>query len=171
MKALREALGNFDGKAVSMLSEIRAEFGGRKAFVAELVDLAADDDPAVSDGATWLIKNQLEEGVRLTATQMKTLLDRLDAITTWQAQLHLCQSVRYLDVPARRSGALADWLEHLLHGDRPFLRAWSMDALQRLAARNAELKKRASAALDAAERDPKASVRARARRWRKSPSN
>lgn len=170
MKALRNALENFDGKAVSMLSEIRAQFGGRKTFVAELAALAGDDDAAVSDGATWLIKNLLEEGVRLTKAQTATLLDRLDDITTWQAQLHVCQSVRHLDVPARQSDAFADWLTPLLRSDRPFLRAWSMDALQRLAAGNAELKARAAAALDAAEQDPKASVRARARRWRKPPS-
>ncbi len=170
MKRLRDALANFDGKAVSMLSEIRAELGGRKTFIAELVSLAGDDEGAVADGATWLIKNLLEEGKRLTPSQTETLIGRLDAITTWQAQLHVCQSVGHLDVPARRTGAFADWLTPLLHSDRPFLRAWSMDALQHLAARNTKLTERAAAALDAAERDPKASVRARARRWRKSPN-
>ena len=169
MKRLRDALGNFDGKAVSILSEIRAGFGHRKTFVAELLSFAADDEGAVSDGATWLIKNLLDEGTRLTPSQTEDLIGRLDAITTWQAQLHICQSVGHLDVPTRQTGAFADWLTPLLRSDRPFLRAWSMDALQHLAARNADLKTRAATALNAAEKDSKASVRARARRWRKPP--
>ena len=166
MKRLRDALTHFDGKAVSILSEIRAGFGSRKTFVSELVALAADGEAAVSDGATWLIKNLLEDGAQLTPSQTEDLIGRLDAITTWQAQLHVCQSAGHLDVPARQTGAFADWLTPLLQSDRPFLRAWSMDALQHLAARNAELVHRAEAALDAAEQDPAASVRARARRWR-----
>ena len=165
MNRLRHALGNFDGKAVSMLAEIRAEFGGRKTFVSELVSLAADDEGAVSDGATWLIKNMLDEGNRLTSSQTEDLINCLDAIATWQAQLHVCQSVRHLDVPARQTEAFADWLDPLLQSDRPFLRAWSMDALQHLASRNPNLRRRADASLDAAQRDPAASVRARARRW------
>lgn len=166
MKRLRDALANFDGKAVSMLSEIRAELGGRKTFVAELVSLAGDDEGAIADGATWLIKNLLDEGARLTPSQTADLINRLDAITTWQAQLHICQSAGQLDVQVQQTGAFANWLTPLLRSDRPFLRAWSMDALQHLAARNAKLKRRAAAALDAAEQDSKASVRARARHWR-----
>ena len=165
MKRLRDALGNFDGKAVSMLSEIRAELGGRKTFVSELVALAADDEAAVSDGATWLIKNLLDDGAQLTPSQTEELIDNLDAITTWQAQLHICQSVQNLDVTARQSGAFADWLTPLLQSERPFLRAWSMDALQNLALQNPELVRRASASLEAARQDSAASVRARARRW------
>ena len=61
----------------------------------------------------------------------------------------------------------ADWFETLLKNDRPFLRAWSMDALQKLAQQDAELAQRADTALAAAEHDPAASVRVRARRWRK----
>lgn len=165
MKRLRDALGNFDGKAVSMLSEIRAELGGRKTFVSELVALAADGEATVSDGATWLIKNLLDDGAQLTPSQTEELIDNLDAITTWQAQLHICQSVQNLDVPAQQTGAFADWLTPLLQSERPFLRAWSMDALQNLALQNPELVRHASAALEAARQDSAASVRARARRW------
>ena len=120
MTTLRNALRSFDGKAVSILSEIRAELGGRETFVAELVSLAADYEGTVSDGATWLIKNLLDEGARLTPSQTEDLIGRLDAITTWQAQLHICQAVRHLDVPAQQAGAFADWLTPLLRSDRPF---------------------------------------------------
>ena len=166
MNTLEAALKSYDGKATGILSEIRASFGGRPAFLAELVRLAAHDDAPVSDGATWLIKNLLEDGVRLTRSQTEDLVGRLKAMSSWQAQLHICQSVRYLEASAPLADACADWLTPLLQSDRPFLRAWSMDALHHLAVRSANLAGRAEAALDAAEQDPAASVRARARRWR-----
>ena len=167
MATLRDALRSFDGKAVSILSEIRAGFDGRETFVAELVSLAGDDEGAVSDGATWLIKNLLDEGASLTPSQTEDLIGRLDAITTWQAQLHICQMVPHLEMPEPLTDACADWLTGLLNSDRPFLRAWSMDALQQCAVRRATLAGRSEAALAAAEQDPAASVRARARSWRR----
>ena len=166
MNTLEAALKSYDGKAASILSEIRAKFGGQSAFLPELVRLAAHEDAHVSDGATWLIKDLLEDGVRLTPSQTEDLIGHLDAMSSWQAQLHICQSVRYLEASAPLADVCADWLTPLLRSDRPFLRAWSMDALQHLALRSATLAGRAEAALNAAEQDPAASVRARARRWR-----
>ena len=166
MKTLEEALGRYDGKATEVLAEIRAAFSARQTFLSELVSLASHEKAAISDGATWLIKALLDDGGRLTDSEAEALLGRLDAITSWQAQLHICQSVRHLAVPKHLASNCADWFEALLKSKRPFLRAWSMDALQELASRDAMLGDRAKDVLRAAERDPAASVRARARRWK-----
>ena len=167
MSRLEEALARYDGKATGVLAEIRVTFGSQETFLSELVGLAAHEEAAISDGATWLIKAQLDDGARLTSSETEALLYHLYAITPWKAQLHICQSVRHLDVPMHFVTNCADWFETLLKNDRPFLRAWSMDALQKLAQQDAELAQRADTALAAAEHDPAASVRARARRWRK----
>lgn len=166
MKMLEEVLGRCDGKATDVLAEIRATFGSQKTFLSELVPLAAHKDAIVSDGATWLIKAVLDDGGRLTDSETEALLGRLDAITSWQAQLHICQSVRHLAVPKHLASTCADWFEALRKSNRPFLRAWSMDALQELASQDVEFAGRAAAALQAAEQDPAASVRARARKWK-----
>ncbi len=167
MTTLEDALKRYDGKATSILSEARATFGERRTFLSELVRLSGHDEPNVSDGATWLIKASLEDGVRLSPSQIEELIGRLDAISSWPAQLHICQSAEHLEVSAHQANACADWLTPLLISDRPFLRAWSMNALQHLAKQNPTLAERAMAALSAAENDSAASVRARARKWRR----
>ena len=167
MTELEDALEEFDGKATSLLSEIKARFGDSPAFMDELIRLADCESGHVSAGATWLIKNLLEDGGRLSEQQTQDFLGRLNGVSDWQSQLHVCQSFQYLGMPAELAGACAAWLTPILRSDRPFLRGWSMDALQHLASRAPELGDSAAAALRAAEADPAASVRARARRWRR----
>jgi len=167
MSALFEALCEFDGKAVSILSEARARLGARASFLPDLVGLASSQTEHVGDGATWLIKNCLENGERLTPEATEVLFSSLNEIETWPAQLHICQSFAYLDVPATAAPNAADWLDGLLQHTRPFLRAWSMDAYQHLAMQYPRFDARADAALVKAERDQAASVKARARHARK----
>ena len=90
----------------------------------------------------------------------------LKTVTAWEAQLHLCQIARHLTVSAKDAGRFATWLEGLLAHKRPFLRAWSLDALCRMALQHERYRTRALQALDAASRDSAASVAARVRRLR-----
>lgn len=167
MSALFEALCEFDGKAVSILSEAQAQFGASASFLPELVDLASRQTEHIADGATWLIKNCLEKGERLTPETTAILFSNLNEVTTWQAQLHVCQSFAYLEIPSPAATNTAAWLDGLLQHKRPFLRAWSMDAYQHLAIQHPSLEARAEVALAEAERDQSASVKARARHARK----
>ncbi len=167
MNTLEEALKSFDGKATAILSEARATFGDEESLLSGLVPLAAHPESRISDGATWLIRDLLDDGVRLSPSRTEDLVGHFNAAKSWPAQLHLCQSIRHLDLPEHLATRCADWLKPLLQSDRPFLRTWSMDALQHLALRNTNLAGDAKTALDAAEQDPAASVRARARNWRK----
>ncbi len=167
MSALFEALCEFDGKAVSILSEAHARFGARASFLSDLVELASNQTEHVGDGATWLIKNCLENGERLAPEMTEVLFSGLSEIGTWPAQLHLCQSFAYLDIPETSAVNAADWLDGLLQHTRPFLRAWSMDAYQHLAIQHPRFDERADMALVSDERDHAASVKARARHARK----
>lgn len=167
MKTLEQALRAFDGKATTILTETRAAFGDSETYLSDLIRLVAHDEPRIGDGATWLIKAHLDHGGRLTPRQTEDLIGHLGIAPSWQSQLHLCQLIRHLEVSALLADACADALMPLLQHDRPFLRAWSMDALQHVASRNPKLAARAAKALAAAESDPAASVRARARNRRK----
>ncbi len=164
---LFDALCVYDGKAVTILSEAQAKYGKEPAFISEVIKLASSPKTNVSEGATWLIKSNIESGTRLSARQTRNLFKGVEHITSWQAQLHVCQIFDYLDVPKDQATTVADWLTPLLQHQRPFLRAWSMNAFQHLAAQHKTFRVQADAALIDAENDKAASVRARARNIRK----
>jgi len=170
MKVLLEELQAYDGKSTAILGETQARHGSGSSYAADLVDLAASaeapDSANVSDGATWLLKAHLESGGMLSAATTRRLFETLDQITAWQAQLHFCQMMAHLNIPAYQAAAVAAWLSPLLQHKRPFLRAWSMNALQHVAAQYPAFAANAAAALTAAEGDSAASVRARARKVR-----
>lgn len=160
---LRIALSDFDGKATTLLGEAEAKFGSEPGYVSALIALSADHEGKLSAGATWLIKSALEQKRALSQGEVCALLDTLPDVTDWAAQLHLCQSVQFLSIPESHAASLAKWLDPLLSHERPFLRAWSLDALFRLAETHVQFGPEFDAALDQASDDPAASVRARAR--------
>jgi hypothetical protein len=80
-------------------------------------------------------------------------------VTAWQSQLHICQSISYVTVPADLSPDLERWLRPLLDAPRPFLRAWAVDAMCRVYGAS----RKVTALLKKMETDDAASVRARVR--------
>ena len=168
MSELSNDLRAYDGKAVTLLSEAEVKHGARPTYLAELVVLAASDEAHVSDGATWLLKAGLEKGRGLKLKETKALIGSLEVITSWPAQLHICQMAHLLAVPQADAAAFAAWLGGLLGHKRPFLRAWSMSALVAVAGQHSAHAAQAEAALQAAREDPAASVRARVRNVEKA---
>jgi len=160
---LRGALAEFDGRAVTLLSEAAVQFESDKHYLKHLVILAQDPEDNISSGATWLIKTHLEAGGDLCASETSRLLERLDAIRDWQAQLHICQSIQFLTPDNDAAEQTRLWLAPLLAHKRPFLRAWALDAICHLASLFPVHQGEATRALEIALCDPAASVRARAR--------
>lgn len=165
--SLHAWLNEYDGRSVSLLSEAEALFGGRADYVDTLIELAGDIQDHIAGGATWLLKHHVESGGTLTSEQTAALLANVREARGWETLLHVCQSVRYLDVEAGLAADLVRWIEPLLSEQRPFVRAWALDALCAVAERCPVYKQQALAALEVAEKDPGASVRARARRLKK----
>ena len=165
---LRDRLAAFDRKSPSVITEAAAAHGSGKAYFDELVVLSADGTDAVSSGATWLIKHHAENGQALTPDQCVKLSGQLTRLMAWDARLHICQSARLLPYPNNVADRLLAFARPLLASRRPFLRAWSLDLLCHLAERDHGISAEADTALAHAEKDPAASVRARARNLRKA---
>ncbi len=164
---LQLRLAEFDGQSVTILSEIEAECSSQADYLDALIALVDHAAANIGAGATWLIKSALEAGQQLSEPQRKEFFRRAPSTNGWAAQLHICQSIQFLHVPADHAPALLAWLSSLQESPRPFVRAWSIDALDHLASQHPDYALEAKAALDAAEADPAASVRARARQIRK----
>ncbi len=162
---LERRLQDYDGVAVSILSEARAVFREVPDFHDDLIRLCCDQRPAIADGATWILKAELDDGAQLPAVLVDRLVASLDEVQSWPAMLHLCQCIRHLLLSPVQAAALRLWLSPLLRHKRPFLRAWALDGLCHLpdVGQDPPILQH----LDAMENDPAASVRARARALRK----
>jgi ribosomal protein S18 acetylase RimI-like enzyme len=154
---LRERLTAYDGRSPTIASEAAAQCRDAPGFLDAVIGLASDDDRLVSEAATWILKDELEAGARLDRAMTDGLIAGLDRLEAWQAKLHICQAVGHLDVPETARETLRSWLTPLLDAERPFLRAWALDALCHLPGT------RVDALLRHMAEDRSASVRARVR--------
>ena len=166
-KLLTQLLAH-DRKATAPLERISEEFGSGPDYAAALIDLSASEHPQVASGATWLLRAHLQTEGPLPARLTADLIHSLEHIETWDAQLHICQLVSKLTVPADCADVLYAWLEHLITHERPFVRAWSIDAICQLALQHDTYANEAKHVLKRATDDPAASVRARVRNLQKS---
>ncbi|AFY72146.1 hypothetical protein Pse7367_3930 (plasmid) [Thalassoporum mexicanum PCC 7367] len=160
---LKAELSQYDGRSKPFLMAIVNQFATEPGYLDRLISLLEQAEHNLNDAATWLIKHHLENGNNISETQIKRLLQQLEHLTSWSAQLHLCQSLRHLPISLAQTESLHQWLTPLLSHKRPFLRTWSLDALCYLAEINPDLEPQANQALAKAIDDPAASVRARAR--------
>tara|TARA_R110002072_G_scaffold291959_1_gene460312 strand:+ start:4143 stop:4667 length:525 start_codon:yes stop_codon:yes gene_type:complete len=159
--ALEIALGDYDGKHADVLKELREEFSPTAAVLRQCVKLAAHDDALIAQGATWLLWSWLTSGSRLTPRVIAELAQLLPGFEDKWVLLHLVRCVPLMDVPGQHAVAYAEFLQRCCGGQLPFLRAWAMDSLHRLALQHEQLEAQARAAMEAAADDPAPSVRKR----------
>ncbi len=161
---LHTALQDYDGRHTDVLEWIRDGIEPVPPVLDEAIVLAADPQRLLADGATWVLRAWVEGGADLDAAAVGRLARILPRIAADHARQHVCQIVRRIDVPARHAAAFAVFLENCRQSPRPFLRAWAVDGLYRLAVAHPRYAAEAELALRAAREDPAASVRARVRR-------
>lgn len=166
---LRVLLGDFDGRHTAVLESLATELGSAPGGVprevwAEACILATDQEGRIAAGATWLLRRWLEEGRPPDPNALAAISRRLDEVSDPWARLHLVQALPSIRLPREFVEPWADLCRTGLGADAPFLRAWSLNALVHLASVDPVLASEARGALEAALADPKASVRARARR-------
>lgn len=170
MPQLEQHLLEFDGKAISLLSEARVLCRDRPGYIADLMQFCTDPRAHVADGAAWIVKAEIDDGARLDSVALDPLVQHLGAVPSWQAQLCLCQAVSGFDLTADQAALFYAWADTLADHDRPFLRAWSLHARVTISQKHPDFRAQAKAALNAADQDKAASVRARARNLRKGLS-
>lgn len=166
---LEEQISNFDGVNVSTLSEARVKFKDAPNYLDDLVRLCFDERSNISDGATWILKAELEEGRELSAELTQKIATSLDKLSSWQAQLHLCQLAEYLTLTPHLAERFITWARAFSDHPRPFLRAWAITVRYNLGTQFADYNKETERAICDAKHDKAASVRARIRQLEKGP--
>lgn len=164
---LEQHLQAFDGVAVSILSEARFACRDAPGYVDELMRLCLDPRPHIAEGATWILKAEADDGAQFEPEAIEHLVSALDALASWQAELHICQSAEALMFTPNQARVFFDWAASREDHRRPFLRAWSLHAMVTTALRFDGFRSASETALSSADRDEAASVRARARALRK----
>ncbi len=159
-------LREYDGQAISLLSEARMACKDRTGYLGDLVALCFDPSPTISDGATWILKAELEDGAEMSPELCEQVVASLGALEAWQAVLHICQAADGFPFSAPQAGGFIRWATTFSDHPRPFLRAWSMNSIVVLGRKFEEFRRGGERALAKAENDTAASVRARARRLR-----
>lgn len=162
---LAEELAAFDGKHNDTLEALAAKLTPAAPVVAELCALSRREDPKLQTAATWLLKRFQEEGLAFSAKQVEVLLDLFEAVTHWEAQLHLLQMLPGLTIPAARAAPLFSRLkgEDFLQAANKFVRAWSYNGLAVLASQHEQFRPIVTGLLKAGQEEEAASVRARIR--------
>ncbi len=165
--AVLERVLEFDGKTTGSLEAACRSAGKDFASFDRLLDLAEGADTRLQIAATWAIRKLLELGAAMSGEQLKRFPGTAAAQTAWEAQLHIAQSLQFLDDADPGAQGFAKTILPWCAAKRPFLRAWAIDAYCRLAQHDAELRETALELLAQGEQDPAASVRARMRNLRK----
>lgn len=163
------ALLEYDGKSISILSEARTKYRQNANFIEDLIALLTGPDSNLSDGASWILKMELEEGVPLSSDQTDLLMSSLNGIVSWQAILHILQLTSYLKLTDLQAKEMIEWAENFTQQKKPFLRAWSYHTIIIWGRQYPAFTRKAEKALEKALVDPAASVRARARQLSPSP--
>lgn len=164
LAAIDQAIAAFDGTHVEPLRAAAEAAEASPAVMDHLIDVGFGDEQNPQIAATWLLKHYLDQGLALTDAQNGTIAGGLSRLTDWQAQLHLAQSFRRLRCTDEQAAKVIEVLKAWFQSDRKFLRAWACDALWQLGKQHESVRDTAFATLLAAEADPAASVRARARK-------
>ena len=158
------ALAEYDGKRVETLHDIKSAHEPSRALLSDLIGLATADEGDVQAGASWLFRAYLMEGASLDVDQVAELAAALPDIAEKWARLHLCQTIRHLDIPEAHAPRFADFLRGCTTDSNTLVRAWATDGFWHLARQHGTYGDEAKRVLEASLGDPAASIRARARR-------
>jgi hypothetical protein len=171
-----QQLAAFDGRHTAPLEALAASLEASPRAIGRLLDvLEATDEPRLEVAATWVVLALCkgEDGVRLSAGEASRLAAALAAVEPWEAALHILQTLAMVDLatvlsPAERKGLASAALRLSGAGQKkPFVRAWSLSVLARVAPGLPRAGREAvAAAVRAEEASGPASVRARVRQMR-----
>jgi hypothetical protein len=171
--AIRRVCSAFDGKDIVPLEAFALEREGEAGYLAGVFGVAEKPKSEMeSVAATWLLLRRFRRDDDGAAEHAGRLAGLLGGAGHPDARLHVIQC---LDRAAAGGGfdaagrkKLAKALRGDLEHERPFVRAWALSVLARLAAETPSVREWVGEAVEDAEANGKASLKARVRQLRKA---
>ena len=130
-------------------------------FIAEVVEACSNDK--LQNSASWLLKHHLEAGIQLDSHVIAQLYEGLPQLASWQAKLHILQSMPFMPIDKTRKTLVEHFLRDCLTNTNKFIRAWAYNGFHQLALQFPEYQQEAHQFFDMALRDEAPSVKARIR--------
>ena len=160
------AIAEWDGKSKQSITQIYASYCNSAGLLTALLDLFSS--PKVQSGATWLFKKHCEtQTVQLDIDQSRDFHAALENLVSWEAQLHVLQSIPLLNNVKWNSDKLLPFFDRGLSSENKFVRAWSYYAYAELAANIPSLRQEAERVIAAGfENENAGSIKARLRKAR-----
>ena len=160
-------LRSYDGKRVAPFRAVaEAVRDTPRRAIPQLLELAAEDEPTLQVGATWVMKHLAERGCAPSGRLAARTIDLLGRLQAPDAVLHLLQTLPYMEIPADRHEKLRRALDRLIGSRRAFVRAWAYGGLGVLACADPNLRDEVEALFDEASARETAAVKARIRHAR-----
>ncbi len=158
---IKQALHSWDGKSAIDIKAIYDQYSLEENFVNDILELSQSQPYEV--GTTWLLKAWLEEGNKLSSSQVSQLYKSLNHLEHWEAKLHMLQSMPYMPMANSIKNKVYQFLKITLMDQNKFVRAWTYNGFYELSQQYPEYLEETKQFFEMAMRDEAASVKARIR--------
>ena len=163
---LQDDIQAWDKKSKQDILNVYNRHSGNADFIRCLLDLSKHDD--CSEGATWLLKHALENGLELNDQLIDGFCGLIELELPWQSILHILQLLPFITVPAQRRHQMMAFIRKSTEDENKFVRAWAYNGLYELANTYSEYRDGLSVVFDAAEETEPPAVKARIRNVKKA---
>ncbi len=163
---LQDDIQAWDKKSKQDILDVYERHSDNPDFVGSLLELSKHDD--CSEGATWLLKHALENGLELNDQHINVFCGLIELELSWQSKLHILQILPFIIVPAKYEHQMMAFVRQSTEDENKFVRAWAYNGLYELANTYPEYRDGLSVVFDAAEETEPPAVKARIRNVKKA---
>jgi hypothetical protein len=124
---LKERLRKWDGKHTSYLIAIYQQQVDDPAFVDDIIQLYLKHIE-LQPATTWIIKHYVDNGHKLSQTQIDKTLSRVNTLEQWEAQLHILQLIPQFPISTKTAEYIEPFVREKLTSEKKFVKAAAYEA-------------------------------------------
>ena len=154
--SIESEIESWDGKSSVDIEAVYNRHLTRKEFLSIVVHLLEIEH--LQCGASWLLKHYFENEGAIDSMQASDILGKLYKLVTWEAKLHILQSLPYIPISIDRKEGVEYFLRNNLTSDNKFVRAWTYNCFYLLSRQFSEYEQETKRFFEMAMKDEVPSV-------------